>query len=77
MKPQMINGFPRRAMIEKMTPMERRLRDDMIMVEALGAHPRLTDAVVLLESAREAVADWVEESGYTERVGVGRKVELL
>ena len=42
------------------TPAEKAVYDAMQVVEAAGAHPLLTDAVVLLGQARDKVADYVE-----------------
>lgn len=53
--------FPRRARIDLMTPAELAIREAMIAVEAVGAHPWLTEAVVLLEKAQSKVADYVDE----------------
>lgn len=52
---------PRRAMLSQMIPIERAIRDCVARVEALGAHPLLTDAVVKLAEAQRAVADWYDE----------------
>jgi hypothetical protein len=54
------NGFPRRCRIDLFTPAEAAIRAAVGVVEAAGAHPLLTDAVVLLQQAREKVADYVE-----------------
>jgi hypothetical protein len=43
------------------TPVEKQINDALQAVEALGAHLRLTDAVVLLSQAQNAVADFVEK----------------
>jgi hypothetical protein len=52
--------IPRRSRIDQMTPAERAIYDAMGVVEAAGADVRLTDAVVLLQAARERVADFVD-----------------
>ena len=57
---QMINGIPRRARIDLYTPAEAAIRAALIVVESVGAHPLLTDAVILLGQAQEKVADFVE-----------------
>lgn len=57
----MDNPIPRRIRIDQFTPAERAIYDAVQAVEALPAHKRLTDAVVLLQQAREAVADYVDE----------------
>lgn len=54
------NGVPRRCRIDLYTPAEHAIREAMLAVEAAGAHPLLTDAVVLLAQAKAKVADYVE-----------------
>lgn len=51
---------PRRVCIDQLTPAEFAIWAATQQVEAAGAHPLLTDAVVLLQQAREKVADWVD-----------------
>ena len=53
-------GIPRRACIDKNTATELAIRAAIDMVEALGADPRLTEAVILLDQARDKVADFVD-----------------
>lgn len=53
-------NIPRRCQIDLMTPGELVIRDAMRVIESLGAHPLLTDAVVLLGQAQEKVADYVD-----------------
>jgi hypothetical protein len=53
-------AVPRRIDRTRMTPAERAITDAMLAVEIVGAHPLLTDAVVLLGQAREKVADYVD-----------------
>jgi hypothetical protein len=53
-------GHPRRNDIRLHTPAERAIREAIILVEEAGAHPLLTDAVVLLGQAQSKVADFVE-----------------
>ena len=55
-----VNGFPRRARLDLMSPVERIIFDAVQEVEKVGAHPLLTDAVVLLDQARNKVADYLE-----------------
>lgn len=50
----------RRNRIDLMTPAELAIREAMLRVEEAGADVRLTDAVVLLGEARDAVADFVD-----------------
>jgi hypothetical protein len=52
--------FPRRAVFEHLTPLERQIKRAMLAVENSGAHRLLTDAVVQLEHAGRALADWVD-----------------
>lgn len=51
---------PRRICLDKMTPAENAIREAVIAVEAAGADVRLTNAVILLQAAREHVADFVD-----------------
>jgi hypothetical protein len=53
-------GIPRRIQLAKMTPAESAITEAMRAVEAAGCDPRLTDAVVLLQQAREKVADFID-----------------
>lgn len=55
------DGFPRRNDVTLNTPAELAIRAATEAVEAAGAHPLLTDAVVLLVQARNKVADFVDE----------------
>ncbi len=55
--------IPRRIMLEKMTPEEIAIRAIMLQIENLGAHPLLTDVIVLLDQAREKLADWIDLPG--------------
>lgn len=57
---QMVDGFPRRCRIDLQTPAELAIRQAMLAVEVAGAHPLMTDAVMLLDQARNKVADYVE-----------------
>jgi len=56
----LIDGIPRRCRIDLMTPGELAIRNAVLVVEQAGCHPLLTDAVVLLQQAKEKVADFVE-----------------
>lgn len=51
----------RRCDVLKNTPEELRIREAVRGVEALGAHPLLTQVSSLLEDARERLADWVDQ----------------
>lgn len=54
------NGIARRCRIDLYTPAELVIRDAILAVENMPAHPLLTDAVVLLGQAKDKVADFVE-----------------
>lgn len=54
------NGFPRRNRMDLWTPAEKAIYDAVQAVEAAGCDPLLTDAVNLLQEARDKVADFVE-----------------
>lgn len=51
---------PRRINMQTMTPEEKEILELVWKVEALGAHPHLTRAVVLLSDARSALADFID-----------------
>lgn len=51
----------RRNRIDQRTSAETAISNAMSAVEEAGAHPLLTDAVVLLGQARDKVADFVDE----------------
>ncbi len=53
-------GWPRRADLSSMTQAEHAIRNAVLEVEKLGAHPALTDIVRNLELERNAVADFLE-----------------
>jgi hypothetical protein len=58
---KMIDGVPRRRRIDLQTPAEAAIRAAMRAVEEAGAHELLTAAVVLLDEARDRVADFVDQ----------------
>ncbi len=59
----MIDGIPRRNRMDHWSPGETAIWELKQKVEHLGAHPLLTDVVVLLGQAQERLADWVEHPG--------------
>ncbi len=61
------NDIPRRCRLDLNTPAERAIYDAMQEVEKAGADVRLTDAVILLGEARDAVADFVDDAERTKR----------
>jgi hypothetical protein len=56
-----MNEMPRRCQVELMSTAERAIAHAMRRVEAIGAHPLLTDAVILLGQAKDKVADYVDQ----------------
>ena len=56
----MSNEIPRRMRVDLYTPAEKAIHDAIAEVEKAGAHTRLTDAVILLSQAKDAVADFVD-----------------
>lgn len=69
--------IPRRIRIDRMTEAERAIFEAAQFVEGLPADPRLTDAVVLLGAARDAVADYVDGvEGVTRSVSLHRHVSV-
>ncbi len=54
------NDIPRRICLDRMTPAEVAIHDAIQAVEAAGADPLLTDAVMLLLAAKDKVADYVD-----------------
>ena len=73
-----MNDFiPRRSRIDQMSPEEKSLFDMVGQIEALGAHPLLTDCVVLLGEARSKLSDWVDMSRPTPDQADGATGEEL
>ena len=62
-------AIPRRIRIDLMTPAELAIRNAVLEVENAGCHVLLTDAVVLLQQAREKVADFVDANLEEEKFG--------
>lgn len=52
---------PRRAQMLEWVPAEKAIHDAVQAVEAMPADPRLTDAVILLQKAKDRVADFVDK----------------
>ncbi len=53
-------GIPRRIRMDQWCPAEKAIFDAAQVVEAMGADPRLTEAIILLSKARDYVADYVD-----------------
>lgn len=62
----MSSNIPRRAYVERLTPAETAIRNAILEVESLGADVRLTDAVILLQAAKDSVGDYVDGDLYSE-----------
>lgn len=56
----MSDEIPRRIRMDKMVPAELAILKAMEAVEGMGAHPLLTEAVVLLGQAKDKVSDIVD-----------------
>lgn len=69
--PRIMDEVPRRARIDQMTRAEAAIREAVGEVEKMAADVRLTDAVCLLQAARESVADFVDGVHVRRRVVVG------
>lgn len=52
----------RRCDLHRMTELERNITDIMVKVETIGADVRLTDTVVLLNAARNRLADYEDNT---------------
>lgn len=57
----MSDQIPRRIRLDRMSTAERLIYDAVQEVERVGADVRLTEAVILLQQARDKVADYVDE----------------
>lgn len=55
------NDIPRRIRIDLMSPAELAIHNAMAEVEKAGADVLLTKAVVLLQEAKDRVADFVDQ----------------
>ncbi|HEU4728417.1 MAG TPA: hypothetical protein VFT22_11020 [Kofleriaceae bacterium] len=54
--------IPRRIRFDRMTPAELAIRAAEVAVEEMGADVLLTEAIMLLQRAREKVADYVDRN---------------
>lgn len=57
----MVYVIPRRIDLLRLTPAELAIRNAVLVVEEMPADVLLTDAVVLLQKAKEKVADYVDK----------------
>jgi hypothetical protein len=63
--------WPRRSNVLHFTPAEKAIREATQAVEEAGAHPLLTEAVMLLSDAQSKVADHAELMGAPKEVEIG------
>lgn len=61
--------IPRRICIDLLTPPEVALYKALAAVEEAGADPLLTDAVILIQQAREKVAEYVDRRLNQHKIG--------
>lgn len=54
-------NFPRRSCLDLFCPAEKAIFDAVQAVEQTPAHPRLTEAVILLQKAKDQVSDFVDD----------------
>ncbi len=53
--------FQRRSRVDLRTPAESAIGNAILEVEKVGADTRLTEAVILLEQAKNKLADYMDE----------------
>lgn len=58
----MSDQIPRRNRVDLHTPAEKAIHEAMAEVEKLPADVRLTDAIILLEKAKQCVSDYVDSN---------------
>lgn len=58
--PDTVGTIPRRVRLDLNQPAELAIRKAIKEVEKIGAHPKLTEAVILLNNAFERVADFID-----------------
>ncbi len=59
-KPIIDTAIPRRTDVRRMMTEEHMIRACVLRIEQMAADPRLTDAVVLLQAARDSFADYID-----------------
>lgn len=57
---KMVDGIPRRSRLDLNTPAELAITNAMQEVEKAGCHTMLTDAINLLQKAKDCVSDYVD-----------------
>jgi hypothetical protein len=58
-----VSDIPRRIQLDKYCPAELAIRAAVLAVEEMGCDTRLTKAVILLQQAKDRVADFVDGVG--------------
>lgn len=53
-----VKNFPRRSVVEEMTPVEKLIFDTIGEIEKLGADVRLTNAQIKLQEAKDLIGDF-------------------
>lgn len=61
-------GFPRRSMLNEMTPAEKAIYEAGQLIEKMGVDVRLTTAQIKLQEARDLVADYVDRKQLEDQV---------
>jgi hypothetical protein len=56
------NSIPRRAQINKFAPTEMAIFKSIQEIEKLPADIRLTDAIILLQRAKDKVSDYIDST---------------
>ena len=56
-----MNTVPRRGRVDLYEPAELAIRNAMLEVDKMPADVRLTDAVILLQQAKDKVSDFIDE----------------
>jgi hypothetical protein len=57
----MSNQFPRRNRLDLNTPAELAIHEAIQKTEEVGADKKLTEAIILLDKAKNLVSDYVDE----------------
>lgn len=65
-----MNELPRRCKLPQLTLEELLIYQTIQSVERLGADPVLTEVVVLLNQAKEKLADWVDKKETNKTIGL-------
>lgn len=63
----MVDGFPRRARLDLYEPAEKSIHSAVEYIENMGADVRLTDAVIMLQKAKDKVSDYIDEQRLSKK----------